>query len=239
MSEIVVYDCEQYSPEWWACRMGLPTASQFATVQARGRSKGEESVTRRRYLNTLAAERYSGQICEEANYSNTAMERGHALEEEAAELYATTQGCELERVGFYRHDGHRAGCSPDRKIVGGGLLSVKTAFPHIITDFIRRDRFPSEHRAQSQGELWITGEPFLDLVVYWPGMPLFVKRCEPDPHYIMELAEAIKIFNAECDAAVETLRRYRGPSTLKEDLRGSIIAHDELMRQAQEPPKWD
>lgn len=231
-----IFTCDQYSAEWWACRLGLPTASEFHTVLAKGRTKGEESVTRRKYINRLASEQYRGEVCEDERYSNHHLERGRAMEAEAAEIYAFTHEVELESVGFYRNNEHGTGCSPDRRIKSGGLLSIKTALPSIITDYIRRDTFPAEHRAQSQGELWITGEPFTDLVIYWPGMPLFVKRCEPDADYIAILAREIQRFNADLRDAVSMLRRYG--RSLKQDLADSLISHDELMGQLKEAPAW-
>jgi hypothetical protein len=45
----VFTDLEQGSPEWFAARAGLPTASDFATVLAKGKDGGA-SKRRQTYL---------------------------------------------------------------------------------------------------------------------------------------------------------------------------------------------
>ncbi|MGJ4997275.1 YqaJ viral recombinase family protein [Bradyrhizobium sp. HKCCYLS3077] len=99
-----VINCEQNSAEWLRARMGIPTASQFSTVLAKG-----EGETRRTYLLKLAGEIITGEPME--SFSNEHTERGHRMEAEARDLYAFQTGAALERVGFIRSG--RAGCSPD------------------------------------------------------------------------------------------------------------------------------
>jgi hypothetical protein len=62
-----IIECEQGSPEWFAARAGIPTASEFHTVMAVG-PKGGKSVTRVDYLNKLAGEILTGEPM--ASYSN-------------------------------------------------------------------------------------------------------------------------------------------------------------------------
>ena len=50
-----IIDCEQGSPEWFKARAGIPTASEFHTVLAKGKGGGE-SLTRKTYLLKLAGE---------------------------------------------------------------------------------------------------------------------------------------------------------------------------------------
>ena len=78
-----VHDMQQGSPEWFAVRRGLPTASMFGTIMAKGRSGGD-SKTRQTYLYKLAGERLTGEPMD--NFSNHHMERGHAMEPEARQL---------------------------------------------------------------------------------------------------------------------------------------------------------
>ncbi|MEC3912174.1 hypothetical protein U5A82_17345 [Sphingobium sp. CR2-8] len=54
-----IYNYVQGTPEWFACRMGIPTASQFSTIMASGRGGGE-SKTRRTYMLKLAGEILTG-----------------------------------------------------------------------------------------------------------------------------------------------------------------------------------
>lgn len=195
---IEIFDCEQGSAEWHSCRLGVPTASRFSDVLAKGEGK-----TRARYLRDLAAEIIRGTV-EEDTYTNAHMERGKLMEDEARKLYAFMADAEPVRVGFIR-DG-RKGCSPDSLIGDDGGLEIKTALGHIQVERLQRGGLPSEHKAQVQGSLWITGRKWWDFCSYSPGLPPLIVRVEPDEQYIATLSEAIEAFNSELDALVSSLR---------------------------------
>ncbi len=200
---IQIIDCEQGSPEWFQARLGLPTASEFKTVLAQG--KASESKTRRTYVYKLAGEIITGEPME--GFSNANMERGKAMEPEARAYYQMRTGNEIMRVGFIRNG--NAGCSPDAlvpNIFGKGALEIKTAFPHILGDILLRNEFPPEHKAQCQGALWIAERDWIDLVIYWPRMPTFVKRAYRDENYIKHLAEQVEVFNDDLAHIVARLR---------------------------------
>jgi hypothetical protein len=202
VTAIEIFDCEQNSETWMRTRMGIPTASEFATVLAKGRDGGA-SVTRRKYLYRLAGEIITGEPTE--NYSNVHMERGHAMEAEARELYGFVHDAPLSRVGFVRRGNY--GCSPDSLIGDDGILEIKTAMPHILIEYILADRFPAEHVAQCQGALFVTGRQWLDIAVYWPKMPLFIKRIHADTEYHGMLSRALDDFTNELALVVERLRK--------------------------------
>src|SRR5262249_4476067 len=155
--------CDQGTPEWFACRMGVPTASEFATVMAKGK-EGTESKTRRTYLLKLAGEIVTGEPME--NYSNAHMERGKAMEAEARDLYSFVKNTDSERIGFIRNG--NKGCSPDSFIGEKGLLEIKTTLPHLLIDRLLHDDFPPEHKAQCQGQLLVAEREWIDIAVYWP-----------------------------------------------------------------------
>lgn len=189
---IQIFDCEQNSDEWLQARLGIPTASEFSTVLAKGRDGGD-SKTRRTYLLKLAGERITGQPAD--SYTNHHMERGHEMEQEALDFYAFMHDAELQKVGFIRNG--EAGCSPDRLIGSNGMVEVKTKAPHLMIDLMLKDKFPPEHKAQCQGQLWIAEREWVDLIAYWPDMPKFVKRAYRDEEYIAKLAAAVDEFNTE------------------------------------------
>jgi putative phage-type endonuclease len=191
---ITIHNCEQGTPEWFACRAGLPTASEFATVMAKGRGGGE-SVTRRKYMLTLLGERLTGEVAE--TYSNGHMERGKVMEQEARDLYQFRTDNELSQVGFVRNDEIAAGASPDSLIGEDGLLEIKTALPHIQLERLLSDSLPAEHKAQVQGQLLVTGRQWVDFISYWPKLPLFRVQVERDEPYIATLKQAIADFNGE------------------------------------------
>jgi len=202
MMEII--DCEQGSETWFIARAGIPTASEFATVMAKGKDGGA-SITRAKYMRRLAYELYSGEPAP-AGYSNAHMERGHDMEDEARRLYAFMEDATPERVGFVRTG--RAGCSPDSLIGADGGLEIKTAIPEVQIERLQRGTLPPEYRAQVQGSLWLTGRDYWDFCSYWPKLPPLIIRVQPDRAYIADLAAAVDAFNAELDAMVGMLKQY-------------------------------
>lgn len=202
---IEIFDVEQGSEPWFQCRKGLATASEFATVMAKGKDGGA-SVTRKKYLYKLAGEIISGEPASDG-YANGNMERGKIMEEEAADFYGFTRDVELVRVGFMRNGSK--GASPDRLIGKNGLLQVKTSLPHILIELLLKDQFPIEHMAQCQGELWVSEREWLDLIVYWPNVPKLVKRITRDDKYIATMSAAVDLFNSELADVVGRVRKLQ------------------------------
>lgn len=200
MSDFQVIDCEQGTPEWFAARAGIPTASEFSTVQA-----GGKGITRRNYMLKLIGERMGGKPCE--GYKNANMERGNAMEDEARAAYGFAFDVDLQRVGFMRRG--RAGASLDRLIGDDGAIEIKTAEPQIHFETMLADRLPPEHVAQVQGQLLVSGRRWIDFVSYWPGLPLFVKRVFPDLSYHAQLTIALADFNSEMDALQAEIQNLR------------------------------
>jgi hypothetical protein len=191
--DLLILTCAQNTPEWIEARRGIPTASRFADVLAKG-----QGITRRKYLLTLAGEILTGECAE--GYTNAHMERGHAMEADARQLYAFMHDAEPELVGFMRRG--RVGASPDSLIGADGLLEIKTKLPHLQLDCLDKGKLPAEHVAQVQGQLWVSGRAYCDFVSYWPRLPLFHVRVERDDTYIAQLAQGVADFLGELDAIV-------------------------------------
>jgi hypothetical protein len=194
---IEVLHCEQGTDEWRRARLGIPTASEFDTVQAKGRGGGE-SKTRRTYLLKLVGERLTGEPAE--SFSNAHTDRGKQMEAEARDAYVLVRDLEPQLVGFVRRDDVEAGCSPDGLLGDDGVLEIKTKLPHLQLDVLLDGKLPAEHLAQVQGALWITGRAWCDFVSYWPRLPIFITRVHRDEAYIAKLAAAVAEFNAELRA---------------------------------------
>jgi hypothetical protein len=215
---VEIIECPQGSEEWFRARMGMPTASMFADILASGKGGGESKM-RRTYLMKLAGEILTGEPMD--NYSNAHMERGKAMEGEARNFYSFMHDAEPKQIGFIRNGSK--GCSPDSLIGDSGVLEIKTALPHILIDKLcRADTFPSEHYAQTQGELWVSEREWVDLAIYWPRLPLFVKRAHRDEKFIAKLAEAVDRFNDELAATVQHIRSYGNPDGLRDALSASL-----------------
>lgn len=201
MLEII--DCEQNSADWFEVRRGIVTASNFATVMAKGKGNAK-SVTRQKYMYQLAGEILTGEPAE--TFTSADMERGHVMEGEAADYYQFMTGMEAQLVGFIRNG--PKGASPDRLVGSDGLLEIKTNKPSVLIERILRDDIPPEHVAQIQGQIWVAEREWCDLCCYWPNMPTFIKRANRDNGYIANLAGEVNRFNDELAELVEKLKSY-------------------------------
>lgn len=198
-----IIECTQGEPEWFTARLGIPTASMFATVMAVGKSGGK-SLTRVAYLNKLAGEILTGEPME--NYVSPDMERGKLMEDEARDLYAFQNGVEPQRVGFVRNG--NVGCSPDSLIGDAGGLEIKSAAAHIQVARLLDGGLPSEHKAQVQGGLWVCKREWWDFCSYCPKLPLLQVRVYREEDYIAKIAREVDLFNIELQQTVEFIRKY-------------------------------
>lgn len=205
-------DVPQRSEEWLRLRMGIPTASKYPIVMAEGKD-GEDSKTREDYLDKLAGEILTEQINEE--FKSEAMKRGVIMEPEALDWYERTHFVDLERIGFVRRtvypplgDPFVTGCSPDARVAGTGkLIEVKTLRPDLLVKIVRNGGFPSKHRAQCQGSMWVTGAETCDLILYyrgWKAPPVYT--IERDERYIARLAEEVERFVYELKVRVKDVK---------------------------------
>jgi len=200
-----IVDCEQGTEPWLRARLGLPTASEFSTVMAKGKDGGK-SLTRKTYMLKLAGEILTGEPME--SYSNQHMERGKEQEAEAREAYELMRDVDTKQVGFIVNGDK--GCSPDSLIGEDGALEIKTALPHIQVERLLKGELPPEHRAQVQGVMWVAERQWLDFVSYCPRLPLLIVRVPRDDGYIATLAGAVKEFNAELASVVDAIRTANG-----------------------------
>lgn len=197
-----IISCEQNSEEWWAARCGLPTASQFSAVLAKGEGK-----TRASYLRKVVAERLTGLPVE--GFKNAHMDRGHEMEPFGRTEYQKLTGNQVEVTGLIVDDELRAGASPDGLVGLVGGLELKSVLPTTQVETIERGGVPSEHAAQIQGNLWISGREWWDFGSFCLEMPerlqMFVIRVQRDEKYIANLAKEVARFNADADALIKTL----------------------------------
>lgn len=198
-----VFDFEQNSPEWYQIRSGIPTASMFdVIVKADGTPR--KSQQRTTYMMELAGEIVTGEPV--PSFTSAATERGHDMEPDARNMYSFITGAEPHQVGFLRNGDK--GCSPDSLIDETGMLEIKSKLPKLAVACIYNDEFPPEHKAQCQGALLVSEREWIDLAVYWPGLPLFIKRAERDEEYLQNLSNSLDQFNEELAAVVEKVRAY-------------------------------
>lgn len=195
----------QQTDEWFAKRLGKATASKFKDVMAT--IKAGEAATRRNYRVQLVVERLTGK--KEDSYTNAAMTWGNETEPLARIAYECRTGLFVEQVDFVDHPHLMAGASPDGLIGDDGGLEIKCPHQSAVHVETIQSGMPSEHMAQVQGAMWITGRKWWDFVSYDPRMPehlqLYVQRIERDDKYIAELEAKVTAFLCEVESTIKQL----------------------------------
>lgn len=168
---------EQRSPEWYAARRGVPTASEFGNIITP--KKGEYAAAADTYINQLIDELMRPDAGQ-AFTGNRHTERGELLEDDARELYAFEHELAPQQVGFILNDAGTLGCSPDSLIGEDGGLEIKCPDGPTHVKWVRAGGIPDEHKPQVHGSLIITGCAWWDFLSYCPGYEPLLVRVTPD-----------------------------------------------------------
>lgn len=195
-----IIQVKQGSPEWHACRAGVPSASNFDMIVT---SKGEPSKQAQKYMYRLAGECITG--TPEETYQNAAMQRGVELEAEARMFYEMTNDCKIEQVGFCLADGGW-GCSPDGLVNGDGLIEIKCPSMAVHVGYLLDGKIPTDYFQQTQGQLLVTGRKWLDFISYYPAMKPLIVRVERDEEFIIKLEVELKKFIKELEEIVNKIK---------------------------------
>lgn len=203
---MIIVNAQQGSDEWHLARAGRATASEFSSVLAKGQGK-----TRLAYLRRVVAERLTGKPTE--TYRNGNMDRGTEQEPYARLSYEAQTGDMVEEVGFIQHDKLLTGCSPDGLIGADGGAEIKSVIPTVQLETILAGEYPSEHKAQIQGCMWITERQWWDFCSYSPDMPAnlrtYIFRVKRDDAYITQLAAEVTVFLNDVDALIAKLNERK------------------------------
>lgn len=195
----------QGSPEWIALRLGIPTGSSFERiVTPGGKASGEK--TREKYMNELLAERITGM--DAGDFQSKWMERGKTMESEAVQFYELQREMDTAPIGFMMNDAETIGASPDRLVGDVGLMEIKCPSPGIHVGYLLKSGSAyEEYRVQVQGQLWISGREWCDMVSYSPFMPMALTRIPRDEGFIKIMAPLIEEFSEKLEMKATELER--------------------------------
>lgn len=201
-------DLKQGTDEWKKSRLGHVSASQLASVMAKGKSG--EAVVRKNYKMQLVAERMTMQI--QPSYSNAAMEWGVQQEPFARMAYEVSHETFVDQTGFWKHsDILWLGCSPDGLVDSDGLVEIKCPNTTTHIDNLLAKQVPSEYVKQVQGQLWVMGREWVDFISFDPRMPqhkqLMVVRAYRDDQLIAEMEKEVHKFLTEVEEIIEKLSK--------------------------------
>lgn len=174
-------DVVQGGDDWLAMRCGLLTASEVKKILTPTLKVANSNDTRI-HAYELAFQRITGFV--EPQYVSDAMLRGQADEIYARAAYEEHYKPVTE-VGFITNDcwGFTIGYSPDGLVGDDGLIECKSRCGKYQVQTIASDEVPDEYILQLQTGLLVTGRKYIDFISYCGGLPMFVKRVEPDPEY--------------------------------------------------------
>jgi hypothetical protein len=193
---------EQRSPEWFAARCGIVTASAVGTFVTPSTLKVASNDKTRGLIATLVSERIAGEV--EESWVSADMQRGIEHEPIARDRYAEVNGVTVDEVGFMVKTvgGHKLGYSPDGLVGDDGLIEVKCprAKGHVQT--ILADQVPAHYMAQCQAGLLVSGRKWIDFVSFCAGLPLWTKRVTPDPKWQAAITEAVAMFEKTAEQMV-------------------------------------
>lgn len=204
---MIIETATQRDDDWFDARLGKATASRFKDVMATLKN-GNPAQAQQDYLTELVVERLTQQPVQK--FATAAMNWGTEQEAAARLAYERHADIEVQETGFVAHDKLMAGCSPDGLVYWDGLLEIKCPWNTSVHINTLLDGMPSEHTAQIQGQMWITGRDWCDFVSYDPRMPvelqLHVQRIERDEAFIADLERRVSSFLSEVGKQVEALR---------------------------------
>lgn len=206
---MIIHRVEQRSPEWYALRTGMPTASEFGSFFTA--KKREPSAQLATYALTLAAEVFAGKRLDPFE-GNKWTERGKEFEAKAFKLYEFANDVTIDPIGFITDDAKTMGCSPDGLVGDDGMVEFKClkAENHIkaILHYADTKTCLPEFLDQTQGQIMIGERKWCDLVHFHPDLPLLVIRQHGDTEIHKAQRDAVARVRAERDRVLAILQRH-------------------------------
>jgi hypothetical protein len=206
---MIILDHEQGSPEWFAARRGIPTASEFDRIITP--KTGKASAGQSAYIGELIDQLVNPNAYNEW-LGNEHTERGNRLEPKARAYYEFTRRVKTQQCGLVLRDDRLAGCSPDSLIGDDGGVEAKAPEGKKHVKWLVDDELPDEHKAQVHGNLLITGRAFWDFISYCPGYKPFIVRTTPN-NYTKDLARELDLFLKKLTAAKLQFIDYIGAAS--------------------------
>lgn len=231
---------KQGSAEWLHARLGIPTASMYHHILTPKTMKASSQADD--YLLTLLAERILGHSVNDEHGDSGFMLRGTDLQAAAISAYELARNVDVTEVGFCLHDSELTGCSPDGLVGDDGGLEMKclSAQNHIgaLLGYV-----DPKFTSQIQGNLWVTGRKWWDLLFYNPAFAFRIVRITPDGEYQAALGTAVMAFVQRLTEShkkyVDTYEAPNAPTKKEKKAKPEKVAKpepwDEPVETKQEP----
>lgn len=200
---MIALELDQQTPEWYAARCGVPSASNFDKIVT---TKGEPSKQAQKYLYQLAGERVIGK--QEETYQNGFMQRGVELEAEARQFYELVTDSIVQKVGLcFPDESRQYACSPDGFVGIDGGLEIKCPSMAVHIGYVIDNVLPTEYLQQVQGNLLVTGRQWWDFVSYYPGLKPLIVRVERDEKFLAALKLSLELFHQNLEEITKRISK--------------------------------
>lgn len=198
-------DLVQGSDEWLAQRLGMLTASEMKLIITAKTLKVADNKDTKTHLWELLFQRMTGIV--EPQYIGDDMLRGMDDEIEARLQYVNHYA-PVQEIGFITNDrwGFTIGYSPDALVGDDGLIECKSRRGKYQVQTIAENEVPDDYMIQLQTGLLVSERKWVDFISYSGGLPMFIKRVEPDPLMQDAIVAAATAFEAKI---AERERDYR------------------------------
>lgn len=223
---MIHHACVQGDEQWVRLRLGRPTASEFHRIITP--KKWDLAAGRRSYQLELLTEAILD--CPLDGALTPAMLHGRDWEPKARAAYEMMQGVEVEPCGFCTTDDGQLGASPDGFIGADGSAEFKCPIsPQIHVNYLLHpEEFKDAHWAQVQGQFFVSGRKWTDLVSYFMGIPMVCLRVEPHVEFQERLQRHLHTFLAELGdlRALAITRGVRFPAGPAQEKRSADYGRD-------------
>ena len=185
---MIIHRMEQYSPEWWLVRQGIPTASCADKILT---PTGKLSTQSRGYINELIADSlgFGDPPMEPTEHMLIGIER----EPQARAYHDLVYGTEIEQVGFITNNEGTFGCSPDGIIDEDTGWECKSPKASTHIGYLLSGKLPAYYRPQVHMSMVVSGMKKWTFMSYFPGLDPLVIPVEWD-EYTEAIAAAIDGF---------------------------------------------
>jgi len=195
---LIIHDVIQGKPEWFALRAGKPTSSAFKSLIT---GTGKPSTSMLEYAEALALEVHLGEPVDDGFGGNKYTDRGTELEPLSRADYEMTRQVKVQEVGFMTDDLMRWGASSDGLVGNDGVVEFKNliakTFFKLYLACKKNNVTPPSYRPQLQGELFVTGRKWVDIVFYHPDFESIIHRHYPNLEYHATLKKQLMLCIAE------------------------------------------
>ena len=202
----VIHKCEPRSAEWFALRLGIPTASEFHRILTPKTLKVSSQAPA--YMHRLLGEWITGEQVE--NYQSEFMVRGQELEDQAISAFELLTDIETSPGNFISTDDGWLGCSPDRLIGDDSDLEIKCPLIQGAVGYALNG-LSEEHVCQVQGRLMIEERDSVYVFAYHPRLSIPPLRVSRDERFIAIMRPVLQQFVETMLACRVSLEQRFGP----------------------------